>query len=210
MSPRDRFERGLRETGLRHQRFIRYDDECLYLTMPSTPKGTAKVLSGRGIKVHGLLYWSDALRSVENSSVEVRYDPDDWGTVYARVGATWQQCHSEHYSVFASRSAGEIRIASAELRARQRTSTANGYVTASALANFLAGTSQSEAVLKQRRRDAASRDLTLMSGRELRGIQPPDEREIPVEVASAEVARIEPETIEALKGFDIKGGYDGD
>ncbi|PYV36999.1 MAG: hypothetical protein DMG06_29215 [Acidobacteria bacterium] len=61
-SPREAFQAGLAQSGIRSHRLIAYDDDFLVLTLPTTRKGTVKVFPGRGIKVHGLYYWCDSFR----------------------------------------------------------------------------------------------------------------------------------------------------
>jgi len=84
-SPRDAFHAGLESGGFRLQRMIPYDQEFLIATLPATPKGTAIVASGRGVKIHHIYYWSDRFREpgIENEPVPVRYDPFDAGAAYA-------------------------------------------------------------------------------------------------------------------------------
>jgi putative transposase len=66
---------------------IGYDEEFLIATFPTTPKGVAKVIPGRGVKVNQIHYWSDRFRNpaVEGTLVAVRYDPFDAGAAYAFV-----------------------------------------------------------------------------------------------------------------------------
>ncbi len=80
-SPREAFALGLFQTGRRPQRLIPYTEEFLMWTRPTTDKGTAKVLPGRGVRIHNVLYWCEAFRNpqVEGAQVAVRYDPYDAG-----------------------------------------------------------------------------------------------------------------------------------
>ena len=86
-SPREAYSAGLDLTGRRLHRMIRYDQEFLVFTMPTTPKGTARVVPSRGVKIRHLYYWCDRFRDpkVEGQPVEVRYDPFDAGSAYAFV-----------------------------------------------------------------------------------------------------------------------------
>jgi putative transposase len=56
-------------------------------TLPSTPKGTAKVRPGCGVKINHIYYWADAFRDpgIEGQQVPVRYEPFDVGQAYAFV-----------------------------------------------------------------------------------------------------------------------------
>jgi transposase InsO family protein len=59
-SPRQAFQSGLARGGSRIHRIIPYNDEFLMLTLPTTPKGTARVMPSRGIKIHHIYYWCEA------------------------------------------------------------------------------------------------------------------------------------------------------
>jgi hypothetical protein len=130
-------------------------------TRPTTPKGTAKVLAGRGVKIHHLVYWSDSLRDpeIENTQVAVRYDPFDVGIAYAFVRKRWVHCYSEYYSVFRGRSEKELMIATKELRALKNSHSQQFNVSAKKLADFLESVEAEEALLMQRLRDAEGRKV---------------------------------------------------
>ena len=95
------------------------------MTLPTTPRGTAKVLAGRGVKIHYIYYWSDLFHDpeVEGRQVPVRYDPLNSGTAFAFVKDQWVQCHSEYYAVFQGHSEREMMLATQELRQDGDTST---------------------------------------------------------------------------------------
>jgi hypothetical protein len=86
-SPRDAFAGGLAQSGNRPHRIIAYDEEFRLWTLPTTARGTARVVPGKGVKINHVFYWASALRDpdVERSQVPVRYDPYDAGTAYAYV-----------------------------------------------------------------------------------------------------------------------------
>ena len=83
-SPRQGFLAGLALSGSRPHKKILYDQNLKIFTLPSTPKGTAKVQPSRGVKINYLYYWSvdDSFINpeVEGTNVPVRYDPFDMGT----------------------------------------------------------------------------------------------------------------------------------
>jgi hypothetical protein len=145
------------KTGSRAHRQICYDHEFLVCTLPTTPRGTAKVVPGKGIQIHYLYYWSEAFRDpeVEKAVIPVRYDPFDAGTAHAFVKGQWTECHSEHYTVFRGRSEKEIRLASQELRRVRQCHAQQFTVTAAKLAEFLGSVEAQELLLKQRLIDAA-------------------------------------------------------
>ncbi len=160
-SPRAAFERGLSETGTRAHRAIAYDREFLIATLPTTTRGTAKVVPGKGVQIHYLFYWSDLFRNseVERQTVPVRFDPFDAGTTYAFVSGQWVDCHSEHYVRFHGRSEKEIKLASEELRRTRGRHSQQFHVTATKLATFLESVEAHEALLQQRLADAESASL---------------------------------------------------
>ncbi len=160
-APREAFAAGLLRGGLRPQRRIADDEDFRLLTLPSTPKGTAKLQPRLGVKLHHLYYWSDAFLdpAVEGTQLPVRYDPFDAGLAYAFVKGRWVRCLSEHHARFAGRSEREIRLASAELRRRHQRHGRQLPITARKLADFLASLEAEEVLLEQRRRDAAAGDV---------------------------------------------------
>jgi transposase InsO family protein len=174
-SPREVYEAGLMKTGCRAHRQILYDHEFLVLTLPTTSRGTAKVVPGKGIQINYLYYWSDLFRDpeVEKALVPVRYDPFDAGTAHAFVKGQWTECHSEHYTVFRGRSEKEIRLASQELRRIRQCHAQQFTVTAAKLAEFLGSVEAEEVLLKQRLMDAAQTARTGQAASPLSTCEPP-------------------------------------
>lgn len=160
-SPRQAFETALAATGNRAHRNIAYDRDFLIFTLPTTRKGTAKVMAGRGMKINHIFYWSEHFRnpSWEFAQVPVRYDPFDIGTAFAFVDHQWIECHSEHYASLHGHSEREAHLASEELRKRRQNHSGQFAVTASALADFLKSVEQEEAILIQRLSDLEARSL---------------------------------------------------
>jgi len=160
-SPREAFAMGMAQGGQRLQRLIPYDETFRMLTLPTTQKGTAKVMPHLGVKIHALCYWSDALLDpeVEKTQVPVRYDPFDAGIAYAYIKGRWVQCLSEHYASFAERSEREIQLATAELRKRNHLHGQQFTITARKLADFLTSLEAEELLLEQRLRDAEARAM---------------------------------------------------
>ena len=160
-SPREAFAMGMVQGGQRLQRLIPYDETFRMLTLPTTRKGTAKVMPHLGVKINALCYWSDALLDPEvgNTQVPVRYDPFDAGTAYAFVKDRWVQCLSEHYAIFVGRSEREIQLSTAELRKRNQLHGQRLTITARKLADFLTSLEAEELLLEQRLRDAEARAI---------------------------------------------------
>jgi transposase InsO family protein len=157
-SPRKAFLQRLAETGERRHRMIPYDDEFLIFTLPTTTKGKAKVVPGKGVKIHHVYYWAEAFRDpqIQGIQAEVRYDPFDAGIAYAFVHKQWVRCHSEHYAVLKARSEREIMLATEELRRRYYNHSAAFPVTARHLAEFLDSVEAEEILLSQRLSDLES------------------------------------------------------
>ena len=150
-SPRETYQAGFLRTGMRTHRQIPYDREFLILTLPTTPKGTAKVIPGKGIQINYLYYWSDLFRNpeVEKQNIPVRYDPFDAGTAHGFVNGQWTECHSEHYMIFRDRTEKDTMLASQELRRIRQCHSQQFKVTATKLAEFLESVESEEALLKQ-------------------------------------------------------------
>jgi|SRR5579875_1594700 len=155
-TPREAFEMGLERSGFRAERMIRYDQDFVMCTMPTTAKGTAKISPGRGVKINHVYYWSDTFRDpeFEQQQLAVRYDPFDAGTAYAFCRNQWVECHSEYYAVFRGRSEKEVMLATKELhRQHQQHSKQRFNLNAKTLAIFLESVEAEEALLMQRLRD---------------------------------------------------------
>lgn len=162
-SPREAFLSRLAETGERQHRRIPYDEAFLIFTLPTTNKGTAKIVNGKGVKIHHVYYWCKAFLDpqIRGSVVAVRYDPFDIGVAYAFVHGQWVECQSEHYTVLKGHSEREMRLATEELRQRQRNHSADFDITARQLAEFLQSVEAQETVLTQRLSDLESKTIRL-------------------------------------------------
>lgn len=160
-SPREAFESGLVKTGFRSHKMIPYDDSFRIFTLPTTTKGTAKVVPNNGVKINNIYYWHNSFRNpeVEKTQVSVRYDPYDMGVAYAYVKNQWVTCISQHYSSLAGHSEREIIVASEELRKQNKNPTKQFVVTASCLADFLNKSEQQELVLLQRMQDLEAKEI---------------------------------------------------
>jgi transposase InsO family protein len=154
-SPREAFQAGFEASGIRTERMIPYDQEFLMATLPASPKGTAKIAPGRGVKINHIYYWSGSFHSptVENQQVPIRYDPFDAGTAFAFIERRWVRCHSEYYTALQGHSEKELMIASNELRRRQQSHSQGLVITAKKLAGFLHSVEADELLMAQRLRD---------------------------------------------------------
>src|SRR5207247_2072185 len=84
-------DRGFQTSGSRLHRLIPYDRDFMIATLPSTPKGTALVSPGRGVKINYIFYWCDAMDDpkIQRQRIPVRFDPFDLGTAYAFIAGQW-------------------------------------------------------------------------------------------------------------------------
>jgi len=171
-SPRAAYEEGMRTGGEREHLMIPYDKDFIMATLPSTPKGTAKVQGTSGVKVGHIYYWTidETFREpgVAGTSVKVRRDPFDAGHIYAYVRGEWRECAARyHYAAFRGRPIHEVEMASEELRRRHEIVNGRGIyqVTAECLAEYLLGVKATETELA-RLRAAEDRGVvaTVMGG----------------------------------------------
>ena len=160
-SPRDAFAMGLARAGRRDSRIVPYDEPFRMLTMPSTPKGTARVVAGRGVRIRSVYYWAttDVFRNprIEGTDVPVRYDPLDAGVAYAYVESRWVRCVSELYASLRGRSEREIELASLEIRKRREGPSRQRTEAVRQLAVFLNSVEAVELLQLQRTRDQQTR-----------------------------------------------------
>lgn len=159
--PRDAFNKGIASTGERKGKLIPYDEDFRTRTLPTTPKTTAKVSPGRGVKIKNYYYWSEAFRhpEVEGTSVSIRYDPFNVGRSYAYVRGQWIECYSERHKTFHDRSEREVMIATSELRRQQTRHSGRFNITATKLAHFLESVEAEEVLLRQNLADKATRNV---------------------------------------------------
>jgi hypothetical protein len=162
--PKEVFEMGLLRFGARPKQWIEYDDDFLLLTLPSTRKGTAKLVPGKGVKVNHIFYWArgDVFLDhpeLEKKQIPVRYDPYDVGHIYVSIPGHRQpvECISEHYAQLKGHSERELQIATEELRQRNRHHSQQFNITAAKLASFITSVEAQEALLTQRKRDYEAR-----------------------------------------------------
>ncbi|MCA1603958.1 MAG: DDE-type integrase/transposase/recombinase, partial [Acidobacteria bacterium] len=191
-SPREAFAAELLQSGARKHRVIAETEEFRILTLPSTRKGTAQVVPGRGVLINYLFYWTDGFRDagVERTQVPVRFDPVDAGLAYAYVCGQWRQCTSEYHTVFKGRSVREVMLGSVELRRRRQQHQRNVAITACRLAEFLNSVQADEAVALQRLRDAETKKATRRKGNHSSGATKPQVTTLQEPQASSETFRL--------------------
>lgn len=160
-TPREAFASGLAQSGIRPHRMIAYDEEFRLWTLPTTARGQARVVPGKGVKINHVFYWAAALRDpeVERTFAPVRYDPYDAGVAYAFVRNRWVQCVSEHYSALRGKSERELMLATVELRRRTHRHAGQFTVTAKKLSDFLASTEGEHVLRMQRTKDQEAKGV---------------------------------------------------
>ncbi|GGE81300.1 TnsA endonuclease N-terminal domain-containing protein [Priestia taiwanensis] len=166
ISPHDMYEQSVKTSGAREIVRVAYDETFKTLTLPTTKKGTAKVLPGYGVKINRIYYWSPVLRNglIENSQVFVRYDPFNMGIAYAFINNRWIELESEKFNIFKNRSEKEVNIAFEELKRRTVLSEKKQDITIKMLAEFLNSIESEELLLSQRLKDRAMRNLYVIEG----------------------------------------------
>jgi transposase InsO family protein len=156
-SPREACLEGVAQRGAREHTLVAYDDDFIMQTLPSTMKGTAKVVEG-GVKVNYVYYWCDLFRdaAIFGTQVPVKLDPWDAGHIFAFVLGQWVECFSEYHAVFAGRSEKEMHALTDALRNKYKQhNQAYHSINAHQLATFLESVEAQEALLAQQMRDRA-------------------------------------------------------
>ena len=156
-SPRERLERGWRETGRRLHKRCFFDQKFFMLTLPPARRSTAKVDYSTGIQVANIRYHAVALRAMAERRVSVRIDPDDVSHVYAWVKSQWVECRSPHSARLRGYTPRQVRLASQEIRAGAG-KTRSSAPTVLEIADLLDDAKNYEKVQLQLDRDAARRE----------------------------------------------------
>jgi putative transposase len=160
-SPQEAFSQGMIQGGNRSHKLIPYDKNFKILTLPTTQTGKAKVQQSRGVKINSIYYWSNLFRNpqVENTCVSIRYDPFNIGIAYAYIQGQWVECISQYYSEFQGHSERELKLATTELKKRQRDNHKQSKISAKKLAEFISSVEAEEILLEQRLHDIEANDV---------------------------------------------------
>lgn len=170
--PIEMFARSLELTGKRRGRII-YDETFRILTMPTTRKRTAKNVIDKGVKINNIYYWNDALRErpLEGKQLPIRYDPFNVSIAYVQIRGRWVRCTSEHFATFEHCTERQLKIASEELRRRNKKFSRSRPITAKDLADFIRRAEEVQRgqaelrLLNQRNKDREVRPVfTLING----------------------------------------------
>lgn len=171
-SPRNFYENRLYKSGKREHTFVRYDELFEIMTLPSTPKQTAKIQTGRGVRINNIYYWGDMLDhpELEGVSVYVRYDPFDMSSAYAYINKYWIKLRSENFMLFENRTEKEVKMATIEIRKRMRNAGNSIEITGTIIAKFLDSAELKEVLQIQQLRDKAARLTKVTNGEGSRSI----------------------------------------
>jgi len=158
MSPKAAMAIGLAQSGLRRHTLIPNTRDLLILCLPSTPKGTAKIDAGRGVKIGYIYYWCPAFRNpkLARTAVPVRYNPNDKSVAMVWLKDHWETCQSEYADTFRGRTEKEIELITQEITAQNKLTGKRRAINAALIAKYLSGTRATEKLLQQRLRDQES------------------------------------------------------
>ncbi|HVB72748.1 MAG TPA: Mu transposase C-terminal domain-containing protein [Ktedonobacteraceae bacterium] len=168
MTPRRAYDLSMERDGQRSHREISYDEAFRMATLPTTRKGTAKVVPGVGVRMNHLDYWCEAMRdaTIENTQVQVRFDPFDVSVGFVYIDGIWRQCFTP-YDEFAGCSERELQLLASELRQNHRLQYGREQVeiTQKQLADFRRENAAKEVILRQQRTDRETRSaLKVLEG----------------------------------------------
>jgi putative transposase len=166
-SPRETFIKRIAKTGQRSNTFIKNDETFKMLTLPSTKKGTAKVIPGQGVKINYFYYFSEILLhpEIEGTNVPIRYDPFNIGIAYAYVQNYWVELSSEHFTVVANRTEKELKIITEELKRRKKIFGVKRDISSSQIVELLESAEGYELLKIQQLKDNAVKNkLTVITG----------------------------------------------
>jgi transposase InsO family protein len=115
-TPRSLYARTLDLTGHRNHRMIAYDEDFKVMTLPTTAKGTAKNIQGKGVRINNEYYYDLVLneRQLLEKELPIKFDPYDDTVAWVYALGKWIKCLSqEHYQV-RGLTETELRIRTAE------------------------------------------------------------------------------------------------
>jgi putative transposase len=120
-SPRSLFLRTTALTGNRNHRRIAFNEDFRLLTLPTTPKGTAKNTQNKGVKIQNEYYWHETLdeRELLEKQLPVKYDPYDYTVAWVYARDKWIKCLSQEHYQLRGLTESELRIRSAERAMRE-------------------------------------------------------------------------------------------
>lgn len=144
--------------GNRPFKRIKYDEQFIARTCPTTSKGTAKVQPS-GLKINSRWYDGPELHrpGLLGTVLEIRYDPWDLGRAFAYMNGSWTEIFSEYYALFKDKTERQVRHLTQAMRLLSRGRTGRLVANAATLAEWLVGVEGQEAAARQARNDAEIR-----------------------------------------------------
>ena len=163
VAPEEKWANGIEKFGAREQRTVKNDEVFRMMVLPTTSKGTAKVHPGKGVKIHGVYYWAEVMRSpkYENTDVCVKYDPEDLNIAWAFLGQ-WICCRAADHLKLQGRTEKEIQIATKEFRQAQKLMPHRQASSVKQLAIFMAQTKENKAIALQQAKDREQKDAKIL------------------------------------------------
>lgn len=139
MTPKEAYEESVAISGSRPNTYIPYNDTFILMTLPSPARKTRKVHPGRGIKLLYSYYWCNEFRDprIENTNVEVKYDPFNVGIAYAFINNKWIKCLSEEFKYLNGKTEKQIQIIAEEIRKKKSLQSRSNSITAKMIARFI-------------------------------------------------------------------------
>jgi len=151
-SPNQKHDAGIKEHGLRQDRRFEFTEDFVKWTLPSTSTGLAKVTRD-GISVFNLNYWVQGM--TVGTKLMVRYDPCDISRVYVFMNKQWVWAKCGLHPEITGMSEKQREIASKALRTQQRAAGVAQDSGERKMGQFLGTTAAKEAMLTQKKKDAA-------------------------------------------------------
>lgn len=163
-SPHNTYIYRIAKSGERKQNYIAYDQTFIMLSLPTTKKGTAKVIPGQGVKINRFYYWSDSFLNplIEGAQVPVRYDPYNMGIAYAYVNNYWVELVSQNHHELANRTEKELKLIMEETRKRKRLTNSKKVNGNKDIVDFLRGAEDFEALQIQNLKDQALKNCDII------------------------------------------------
>jgi len=160
-SPAENYAKGIEISGARAHKEIIPDETFRLMILPSTPKGTAKIQPGMGLKIGGFYYWSSEMRGrhFEGKSVRIKYDPMNLGACWAYLRDQWIQCRPNGTLELDGRTEKEIRLATLVWRRSRQTLGQRQSNSHRELALFLKSAEAAKALRIQQAKDRALRRI---------------------------------------------------
>lgn len=158
-SPKAAFEMGMAIHGMRSIRMINYDEIFRFSILPTTSKGSAKVIISRGMKIQNIYYWHPTFRSIPGEIVQVKYDPHNIGNAFAYIKSIkkWVECTSEYYAILKELTEKELKVISLQIRRQKQLTQKRVTVAARDVAKFLRETRGIEGELSESKKAAEMR-----------------------------------------------------